>query len=112
MSRAASFPPGKGRRSPAPGTTDVVVIGAGHSGLAMSAWLGEHSIDHVVLERSEIANAWRHERWDSLRLLTPNWQTRLPDFRYEGNDPDGFMSSAEVAQFIARYAGFIGATVR
>jgi putative flavoprotein involved in K+ transport len=101
-----------GTRRPGTGTTDVVVIGAGHSGLAMSAWLSAHAIDHVVLERGEIANAWRHERWDSLRLLTPNWQTRLPEFRYEGDDPDGFMSSAEVAQFITRYAGFIGATVR
>ncbi|HEX6396432.1 MAG TPA: NAD(P)-binding domain-containing protein [Steroidobacteraceae bacterium] len=101
-----------GTRRPGTGTTDVVVIGAGHSGLAMSAYLAAHSVDHVVLERGEIANAWRHERWDSLRLLTPNWQTRLPDYRYGGNDPDGFMSSAEVAQFITRYAGFIGATVR
>ena len=101
-----------GTRRPGTGTTDVVVIGAGHSGLAMSAHLSAHAIDHVVLERGEIANAWRHERWDSLRLLTPNWQTRLPDYRYEGNDPDGFMSSADVAQFITRYAGFIGATVR
>jgi len=101
-----------GTRRPGTGTTDVVVIGAGHSGLAMSAWLSAHSIDHVVLERGEIANAWRHERWDSLRLLTPNWQTRLPDYRYDGDDPDGFMGSADVAQFISRYAGFIGATVR
>jgi putative flavoprotein involved in K+ transport len=103
---------GNGTRRPGTGTTDVVVIGAGHSGLAMSAWLAAHAIDHVVLERGEIANAWRHERWDSLRLLTPNWQSRLPDYRYEGDDPDGFMSSAEVAQFITRYARFIGATVR
>ena len=101
-----------GTRRPGAGTTDVVVIGAGHSGLAMSAWLSAHSIDHVVLERGEIANAWRHERWDSLRLLTPNWQTRLPDYRYDGDDPDGFMGCADVAQFITRYAGFIGATVR
>jgi putative flavoprotein involved in K+ transport len=101
---------GKGR--PGTGTTDVVVIGAGHSGLAMSAWLSAHSVEHVVLERGEIANSWRHERWDSLRLLTPNWQTRLPDYRYEGSDPDGFMGSADVVQFITRYAGFIGATVR
>ena len=101
-----------GTSRPGTGTTDVVVIGAGHSGLAMSAWLSAHSIDHVVLERGEIANAWRHERWDSLRLLTPNWQTRLPDYRYDGDDPDGFMGSADVAQFISRYAGFIGATVR
>ena len=54
------------------GATDVVVIGAGHSGLAMSAWLAAHGIEHVGLERGEIANSWPHERWDSLRLLTPN----------------------------------------
>src|ERR671918_291150 len=56
----------------------TVVIGAGHAGLAMSRCLAERSIDHVVLERGEVANTWRTERWDSLRLLTPNWQSRLP----------------------------------
>jgi putative flavoprotein involved in K+ transport len=90
----------------------VLIIGAGHSGLAMSSWLGAHGIEHVVLERGEIANSWRHERWDSLRLLTPNWQTRLPDYRYAGDDPDGFMSMPEVIQFIRRYADFTGAPVR
>ena len=49
----------------------TVVIGAGHAGLAASHFLSERSIDHVVLERGEVANSWRHERWDSLRLLTP-----------------------------------------
>src|SRR6185369_15744053 len=101
-----------GKRSAGGRATDVVVIGAGHSGLAMSAWLAAHSIEHVVLERGEIAHAWRHERWDSLRLLTPNWLTRLPGYRYEDEDPDGFMSAQEVAQFIARYANYIGAPVR
>jgi putative flavoprotein involved in K+ transport len=99
-------------RYPGTGTTDVIVVGAGHSGLAMSAWLSSHSIEHVVLERGEIANAWRHDRWDSLRLLTPNWQARLPDYRYEGDDHDGFMTMPEITQFITRYAGFIGAPVR
>ena len=94
------------------GATDVIVIGAGHSGLAMSAFLSAHAIDHVVLERGEVANSWRHERWDSLRLLTPNWQSRLPDYRYEGADPDGFMTMPEVIEFIARFAGFVGAPVR
>ena len=56
-------------------TIDTVVIGAGHAGLAMSACLAERGIDHGVLERGEVANSWRTERWDSLRLLTPNWQT-------------------------------------
>ena len=66
----------------------------------------------MVLERGEVANSWRRERWDSLRLLTPNWQSRLPGYRYEGADPDGYMSMAEVVAFVSRYADVAGAPVR
>jgi putative flavoprotein involved in K+ transport len=66
----------------------------------------------VVLERGEVANSWRRERWDSLRLLTPNWQSRLPGYRYEGADPDGYMTMAEVVAFVSRYADVAGAPVR
>jgi len=65
-----------------------------------------------VLERGEVANSWRRERWDSLRLLTPNWQSRLPGFRYDGPDPDGYMTSAEVAELIGRFAAQAQAPVR
>jgi putative flavoprotein involved in K+ transport len=94
------------------GAVDAVVVGAGHSGLAMSRCLAELGIEHVVLERGEIANSWRHERWDSLRLLTPNWQSRLPGYAYDGADPDGFMTCAEVVDFIDAYARFTLAPVR
>jgi putative flavoprotein involved in K+ transport len=94
------------------GTIDVVVIGAGHAGLAASYFLSQQSVDHVVLERGEIANSWRHERWDSLKLLTPNWQSRLPGFAYAGEDPDGFMSMPEVIDFIEDYARFSAAPVK
>ena len=94
------------------GTTDVVVIGAGHAGLAASYFLSRQSIDHVVLERGEIANSWRTERWDSLKLLTPNWLSRLPGFEYAGEDPDGFMSMPEVIQFIEEYAKYAAAPVK
>lgn len=93
------------------GNIDVVVIGAGHSGLAMSRVLGERAIDHVVLERAEVANSWRSERWDSLRLFTPNWMTQLPGYRYQGEDPDGYMGHREVADFIAAYARWAAAPV-
>jgi putative flavoprotein involved in K+ transport len=93
-------------------TVDAVVIGAGHSGLAMSRALGGHGVEHVVLERGEVASSWRHERWDSLRLLTPNWQTRLPGYRYAGADPDGYMTSGEVVDFIVGYAKRTSAPVR
>ncbi len=78
----------------------------------MSRCLTERSIDHVVLERGEVANSWRTERWDSLRLLTPNWQSRLPGFGYEGNDPDGYRTVPEVIDFINRYARVIAAPVQ
>ncbi len=94
------------------GIVDAVVVGAGHSGLAMSRALAEHGVEHVVLERGEVASSWRHERWDSLRLLTPNWQTRLPGYGYSGADPDGYMTSAEVVDFVAGYAKRTNAPVR
>jgi putative flavoprotein involved in K+ transport len=65
-----------------------------------------------VLERGELANSWRCERWDSLRLLTPNWQSGLPGLRYEGTDPDGYMTSADVVDLLARYAEHVQAPVR
>lgn len=92
--------------------TTTVVIGAGHCGLAMSSCLTGRSIDHVVLERREVANSWRTERWDSLRLLTPNWQCRLPGFAYGDDDPDGFMTMPEVVDFIVSYAKEIAAPVQ
>ena len=92
--------------------TTAVVVGAGHAGLAMSRRLTERSIDHVVLERGEVANSWRTQRWPSLRLLTPNWQTRLPGHDYAGDDPDGFMPAADVAATLTCYARLVGAPVR
>ena len=94
------------------GRFTTVVIGAGHAGLAASHFLTERSIDHVVLERGEVANSWRCERWDSLRLLTPNWQSSLPGVPYDGPDPDGYMTSVEVADHIARFAAHAQAPVR
>ena len=65
-----------------------------------------------MLERGDIANSWRTERWDSLRLLTPNWQSRLPGYSYEGEDPDGFRTMRETVAFIDRYVRVIDAPVQ
>lgn len=92
--------------------TTTVVIGAGHAGLAMSRCLADRSIDHVVLERGEVANSWKTERWDSLRLLTPNWQSRLPGYGYVGDDPGGFRTMPETIDFIERYAEVVSVPVR
>jgi len=93
-------------------TTEVVVIGGGQAGLAMSRCLADRSVDHVVLERGEVANSWTTERWDSLRLLTPNWMSRLPGFTYQGKDPDGYMTAGEVAAHLECYRQSFDAPVR
>jgi len=93
-------------------TIDSVIVGGGHAGLAMSRCLSDRSIEHVILERAEVANSWKTERWESLRLLTPNWQSRLPGYRYEGNDPDGYRAVPELIEFLDRYARLISAPVR
>ena len=84
--------------------TTVLVIGGGQAGLAMSHSLSARHIDHVVLERGQVGERWRRHGWDSLRLLTPNWMTRLPGFAYRGPDPDGFMPTAELVTMLEQYA--------
>ena len=81
----------------------TVVIGAGHAGLALSHELERAGIDHVVLERNRIGQSWR-QRWDSFCLVTPNWTVQLPDGAYEGDEPDAYMSKAELVAHLERYA--------
>lgn len=83
--------------------TTVVVIGAGPAGLATSRCLTSHGIDHVVLERGQLAQSWRSERWDSLRLLTPSWMNRLPG-DHAPTDPDGFLTAGELVARLDRYS--------
>ena len=90
---------------------DTLIIGGGQAGLAMSRCLSDRSIVHLVLERGRVAERWRTERWYSLRLLTPNWQTRLPGFRYHGPQPDGYMSMTEVVEFFEQYAASFRAPI-
>jgi putative flavoprotein involved in K+ transport len=92
--------------------TDAVVVGAGHAGLAMSYCLTQLGVNHFVLERGVMAERWRSERWDSLTLLTPNWMTQLPGFRYSGTEPDGFVGRDEYRAFLEQYAQSFDAPVR
>ncbi|MDQ0678329.1 putative flavoprotein involved in K+ transport [Arthrobacter pascens] len=91
---------------------DVVVIGGGQAGLAMSNVLQQQGREHVVLERRRVGERWRTERWDSLHFQFPNWTLQLPGYAYAGNDPDGFAHYSEVLRLIEHYAGSAGVTVR
>ncbi len=92
--------------------TTAVVIGAGHAGLAMSQRLAERAVEHVVLDRGEVADSWCTKRWPGLRLLTPNWMLGLPGQPAEHPDPDGFLTAPEFADLVRGYARRIAAPVR
>jgi putative flavoprotein involved in K+ transport len=91
---------------------DVVVVGGGQAGLALSYYLTAQGRSHLVLEQGRIAESWRSKRWDSLRLIAPNWSLRLPGFEYDGDDPDGFMGKDEVVARLETYARSFAAPVR
>ena len=88
---------------------EVVIVGAGQAGLAVSHELTRAGVAHVVLERGRVGQSWR-KRWDSFCLVTPNWFLRLPGHPYDGGDPDGFMLRDEVVAHLERYA--VKASVR
>jgi putative flavoprotein involved in K+ transport len=91
-------------------TIETVVIGAGHAGLAVSRLLTRAGREHVVLDRGRVGERWRTERWDSLRLLTPNWMNRLPESHPEG-DPDAFLPAGRFVRRLERYAASFDAPV-
>ena len=90
---------------------ETVVVGACEAGLAVSRCLTGQGADHVVVERGRIAERWRSARWDSLRLLTPSWMSRLPAWSYPGPDPDGYMTAPELVGYLEDYAGSFAAPV-
>ena len=93
-------------------TTEVVVVGAGQAGVAMSEHLSESGTPHLVLERHRIAERWRSERWDSLVANGPAWHDRFPGLEFLDVDPDGFAPKQQVADYFEAYAQKIAAPVR
>ncbi|HMK68644.1 MAG TPA: NAD(P)/FAD-dependent oxidoreductase, partial [Stellaceae bacterium] len=84
--------------------TDVIVIGGGQAGLAMSRSLSARGVDHVVLERGRVGERWRSERWNSLHLLTPNSHSALPGRPHTGADPESFLTATGFAAYLDDYA--------
>src|ERR1700750_2861761 len=102
MSRPADQVTGDGGKTmPA---VETLVVGAGQAGLPVARCLTGQGADHVVVERGRVAERWRSARWESLRLLTPNWMTALPGWYYKGRDPHGFMAADEFAGHLVDYA--------
>ena len=91
---------------------DTLVVGGGQAGIAMSEHLSNCKVPHLVLERYQIAERWRSERWDSLVANGPAWHDRLPGMEFANFDPDAFPSKERVADYLVAYADMINAPIR
>lgn len=89
---------------------DVVVVGAGQAGLAVSHGLSAAGVDHRILERGRVAQTWRG-RWESFSLVTPNWTLRLPGMAYSGDEPEGYLDKAGIIALLEAYASTMRAPV-
>ncbi len=94
------------------GEVEVVIIGGGQAGLALSYYLTRWGRTHLVLEQGRAGETWRSGRWDSFTLNTPNWMTQLPGFPYQGEDPDGFLQRENVVAYLEQYAASFHAPLR
>ena len=90
----------------------VVIVGGGQAGLSVSHHLRKTGIDHIVFERYRRFHSWRINRWDSFCLVTPNWQCKLPDFPYRGDDPDGFMPRNEIVDYLDAFSDSFDPPIR
>jgi putative flavoprotein involved in K+ transport len=91
---------------------ETLIIGGGQAGLAMSHMLRRRGRPHLVVERGQVAERWRTERWDGLRFQFPNWSVRLPDFPFAHPEPDGFATGAEILAYLTAYAAFVAPPIR
>ena len=94
----------------------VAVIGAGIAGLVTSYYLKKRNIDHIIVERGEVANTWINERWDNFYLVNPNWAIKIPEFgfgtsQFPSKNPDDFLSKNQTIELIKSYGKFIGSKI-
>jgi putative flavoprotein involved in K+ transport len=94
-----------------PRKTETVIVGAGQAGLTMSWWLQQAGREHVLIERRTTLGGGWQDRWDAFRLVSPNWTSSFPGYRYQGDDQHGFMPRDEIAVRVASYARHINAPV-
>lgn len=89
----------------------VIIIGGGQAGLSVSYYLQQAGIEHLVIEKNEVMHSWKHKRWDSFTLVTPNWQCLLPDHPYSGDEPHGFMNREQLLQYLNGFVDKVDAPI-
>lgn len=82
---------------------DVVIVGAGYSGLCAGYHLKKYGLDHIIFERGRIGESWRSQRWDNFHFNSTNKLNVLPGEK-EVDDPDRF---GMVPQFVSSLEQYV-----
>ncbi|GJE96844.1 NAD(P)/FAD-dependent oxidoreductase [Phanerochaete sordida] len=66
---------------------EVLIVGAGHGGLAIAAYLKHLGVSCLLVEKSErVGDNWRN-RYDALTLHDPIWSNHMPYLRFPASWP-------------------------
>ena len=83
--------------------TDVLVVGAGQSGLALAYHLQQRGRQVLLVDRNErVGDSWR-ARWDSLKLYSPARRDGLPGLPYPAAKTS-YPTKDEMADYLEAYA--------
>lgn len=89
--------------SPSDFTIETLIIGGGPAGVAAGKLMNDASLENVVVERGALGESWRNKRWDSLRVVGPNWNQNLIG-QEPHPEPDGFARRDEVVERLEQYS--------
>src|SRR5688572_29813085 len=81
---------------------DVIVIGAGQSGLAAAYWLKQTDLKFVILEAEDDAAGSWSKYYKSLTLFSPAKYSSLPGYEFPG-DEDHYPKRDEVIKYLHEY---------
>lgn len=85
---------------------DIIIIGAGQSGIVMSQQLKQKGIEnHIMIDtQKRIGESWR-SRYNSLVLFTPRSYSSLPGLKMKG-DPHSFPTKDDMADYLEDYVSY------
>jgi putative flavoprotein involved in K+ transport len=82
---------------------EVIVVGAGPSGLMCSYYLKHLGLEHMLFDQGRIAESWRSQRWNNFRMITPLRSSILPGALLKSRKPESFGTATEMATLLQEY---------
>jgi putative flavoprotein involved in K+ transport len=83
---------------------EVIVVGAGPSGLMCSYYLKHLGLEHIIFDQGRLSESWRSQRWNNFRMITPFRSSLLPGSLLKSRRPDAYGTAKEMVALFQEYA--------